>query len=267
MGIPVAIQLYSIREQAEYDFRKAMLCIKQMGYDGVELAGLYGKQAIELKAILDEVGLTLVSAHVPVEELMKDEVLRDYAAAGVNYVVIPSMKVNDDEASVKENIDRIRTIAEHCSENDLKLLYHNHDFEFKKVNEEYILDLYYRQIPKDLLETELDTCWVNVGGETPSDYIMKYSGRTPIVHLKDFVRVRDERMNSLNENSEKGERSSEKIEFRPIGYGVQDITSIIKAAEESGANWLVVEQDSPSMGKTTMECAKMSIEYLKSLCY
>jgi len=57
-----------------------------MGYDGVELAGLYGHTAVELKKTLDEVGLEFVSAHVPLAELEKDEVLDDYAAAGLPVV-------------------------------------------------------------------------------------------------------------------------------------------------------------------------------------
>ena len=61
------------------------------------------------------------------------------------------------------------------------------------------------------------------------------------------------------------EEASEKFEFRPIGYGRQDIPSILAASEDAGAGWVIVEQDSPSMGKTPMECAKMSIDYLKSI--
>ena len=55
------------------------------------------------------------------------------------------------------------------------------------------------------------------------------------------------------------------FEFRPVGYGLQDIPSIIAASEAAGTKWLVVEQDQPSMGKTPIECAQMSMDYLKSL--
>ena len=49
----------------------------------------------------------------------------------------------------------------------MQLLYHNHDFEFEKIDGRYILDAYYEEISPDLLQTELDVCWVNVGGEKP----------------------------------------------------------------------------------------------------
>jgi sugar phosphate isomerase/epimerase len=49
-----------------------------------------------------------------------------------------------------------------------------------------------------------------------------------------------------------------------LGYGVQDIPAIIEASKKAGSKWLIVEQDQPSMGKTPMECAAMSMEYLKN---
>ncbi len=55
------------------------------------------------------------------------------------------------------------------------------------------------------------------------------------------------------------------FEFRPVGYGCQDWKKIIAASEKAGAGWVVVEQDDPSMGKTPLECAEMSIGYLKTL--
>ena len=64
--------------------------------------------------------------------------------------------------------------------------------------------------------------------------------------------------------SEKKEDASGKFEFRPVGYGLQDVPSIVAAAEDAGAEWFVVEQDDPSMGRTRLQCAEMSIRYLKS---
>jgi len=109
-------------------------------------------------------------------------------------------------------------------------------------------------------------CWVNVGGEKPDDYLRKYAGRAPVVHLKDFVGGKTENMYALIgiDEGEKKETGG-KFEFRPCGSGVQDFGAILEAAEFSGAEWVVVEQDNPSMGKTPLECAKMSIEHVSSL--
>lgn len=245
---PIALQVYSIRDVAESDFLDAMKKVKAMGYDGVELAGTYGMTAVQAKEILDQVGLQFMSAHVGLDLLEDDAALDDYAAAGLKYVSIPWMVGPKNADELAAAIERIRNIAVRCKARGMQLLYHNHDFEFEKVDGTYILDAYYAQISEDLLKTELDMCWVNVGGEKPHEYLKKYAGRAPIVHLKDFT----------------GCKKDNTFSFRPVGYGRQDIPTIVAAAEEAGSEWFVVEQDQPSMGKTSMECAQMSISYLKS---
>lgn len=147
----------------------------------------------------------------------------------------------------------------------MQLLYHNHDFEFVKIDGKYALDILYDTVPADLLKTELDTCWVNVGGENPADYVRKYTGRAPVVHLKDFAGEKSEHMYELIGIEEEKKEEKQKFEFRPVGYGKQDFKAILAASEDAGAEWVIVEQDQPSMGKTPLECAKMSIDYLRSI--
>ena len=262
---PIALQVYSVRDNAAADFAGTMKELKAMGYDGVELAGTYGMTAVECKKILDEVGLELVSAHVNIDLLEDDAVLDDYAATGIKFVAIPWLVGPKDAAELEAVIARIRKIGERVKAKGMQLLYHNHDFEFEKINDAYILDTYYSRIPAEYLQTELDTCWVNVGGEEPAAYVRKYTGRAPIVHLKDFAGSKSENMYALIGTDSAKEESTGKFEFRPGGYGRQDIPAILQASEDAGAGWVVVEQDSPSMGKTPMESVKMSIEYLKGL--
>jgi sugar phosphate isomerase/epimerase len=159
----------------------------------------------------------------------------------------------------------IRSIGERCKARNMTLLYHNHDFEFNKVDGEYILDIFYSEIGADLLQTELDTCWVNVGGENPSEYMLKYTGRSPIVHLKDFIGQKTDNMYALIGNNTAKEGDIQEFQYRPVGYGRQDIPSILASAEKVGAKWAIVEQDKATMEKTPLECAEMSIKYLKSL--
>ena len=97
----------------------------------------------------------------------------------------------------------------------------------------------------------------------------KYTGRAPVVHLKDFVMSGKEKPEQLYEligiEQEEKEKRLMKFGFRPVGYGVQDFPAILKACEEAGTEWVVVEQDRPALGKTSMECAMMSRDYLKKL--
>lgn len=264
--LPIALQVYSIRDDAAADFEGAMRRVKEMGYDGVELAGLYNlESAVAAKEILDKVGLKFASAHVPVDALEQDAVLDDYAAAGLKYIAIPWMTAPKDADELAACIEKIRAIGQRCKARGMQLMYHNHDFEFTKINDQYILDAYYAGVSPDYLQTELDTCWVNVGGESPVKYINKYAGRAPVVHLKDFVGSKSQNMYALIGADSHKEVAQEQFEFRPVGYGKQDFYNILAAAAEAGAEWLVVEQDRATMEKTPMESAELSINYLKTL--
>ena len=94
-------------------------------------------------------------------------------------------------------IKNVAMLGEVCNKLGMTLLYHNHDFEFTKLDGKYALDILYEEVPASLLQTELDTCWVNVGGEDPAAYLTKYSGRAPVLHLKDFVGSKSENMYKL----------------------------------------------------------------------
>ena len=269
MKFPIAIQLYSVRDDMAADFEGTLKKVKALGYDAVEFAGLYGKSAAEVKKLCEEIGLVPLSAHVPFIDMMNDLSLLDvYAEIGCKFIVIPYLTEEYRPGNEKfaEVIEGAKVLGKKANELGMKLCYHNHDFEFVKVDGEYALDILYKEVSADLLQTELDTCWVNVGGEDPADYLRKYAGRAEILHLKDFVGSKSENMYALIgiDEDEKKETGG-KFEFRPVGSGVQNFPAILAAAEESGVEWVVVEQDMPSMDKTPMECAEMSINYLKSL--
>ena len=271
MALPIAVQVYSVRDNAAKDLRATLQEIKNMGYDGVEFAGLYDNKPADIKAMCAEIGLTPISAHVPYLDMVKDPegVLSAYAEIGCSYVVIPYLtpEFRPGEEKFGEVIENAKMLGKKANELGMTLLYHNHDFEFIKLNGKYALDILYEEVPADLLQTELDTCWVNVGGEVPADYIRKYAGRCPVVHLKDFFGSKSDDMYELIGIQSTAPKRPSDFEFRPVGAGLQNFPEILKSAEESGANWVVVEQDKPSMGLTALESIKKSIDYLKSIGY
>lgn len=271
MALPVAVQLYSVRDDAKKDIRATLEGVKAMGYDGVEFAGLYGYAPKELKKMCEEIGLVPVSAHVPYVDMVKDAegILANYAEIGCKFVAVPYLNEEYRPGTEKfpeviENIKKIGAVAKRLG---MQLLYHNHDFEFIKLDGKYALDILYEEVSAELLQTELDVCWVNVGGENPADYVRKYAGRCPVVHLKDFNGEKSDDMYELIGIKSSAPKRPSNFEFRPVGSGLQDFPSILKASEESGAEWVVVEQDNPSMGLTPMECIAKSREYLKTLGY
>ncbi len=271
MSMKVAVQVYSVRDDAAKDLKSTLSAIKEMGYEGIELAGLYGYAPADIRDMCAELGLVPMSAHVPYPELLADPegVLSQYAEIGCKYVAFPWLAVEDRPES--GNFDRtlagIEKISRVGKKLGISMLYHNHDFEFVKLDGKYALDVLYEKVGADLLATELDTCWVRVGGEDPAEYVLKYSGRAPVVHLKDYAGERSENMYGLIGTATKAATKPSTFEFRPLGKGVQDFPSILDASERAGAEWIVVEQDSPSMGLTPMESIKISRDYLKTLGY
>lgn len=264
-----ALQLYSVRDDLENSFYDTLKKVKEFGYDGVEFAGLYNHSADEIKKMCEELQLIPISAHVPFDQLMSDlSLIEVYAQIGCKYIAIPYLteEYRPGHEKFMEFVKGAKLISKKAKEFNIQLCYHNHDFEFEKVNGEYGLDLIYKAISPELLSTELDTCWVNVGGENPAEYIRKYNQRIEIVHLKDFAGSKSDNMYALIGIDDKdNKKSSGEFEFRPVGYGLQDFKSIIKACDEVQASWLIVEQDNPSMKKSALECAKMSIDYLKTI--
>ena len=268
MSFPVAIQMYSLRDDAKKNLYATLKKVKALGYDGVEFAGLYGHTAEEVRDMCADIGLVPISAHVPYVDMVADPegVIGQYATIGCKYVVVPYLipEHRPDSDNFPEVIKNIAMLGGVANKLGLTLLYHNHDFEFMKLNGKYALDVLYEEGPADLLQTELDMCWVNVGGENPSEYLLKYSGRSPVVHLKDFNGEKSDDMYELIGIETKPVRP-EGFEFRPVGSGKQDFPAILAAAKDAGALWVVVEQDSPSMGLTPLECAKKSIDYVKTI--
>lgn len=269
MSFPVAIQLYSLRDDASANLYATLKKVKSLGYDGVEFAGLYHHTPEEIRDMCADLGLVPISAHVPYLDMVADPegVLSQYATIGCKYVAVPYLtpEYRPDTEKFPEVVKNIEMLGSVAKKLGITLLYHNHDFEFMKLDGKYALDVLYDSVPTDLLQTELDMCWVNVGGEVPADYLLKYSGRSPVVHLKDFYGEKFEDMYELIGIEKKAPKRPANFEFRPVGFGKQDFPAILEAAKKAGSEWVVVEQDNPSMGLTPAECAAKSRTYLKSI--
>ena len=267
----IGYQVYSARDDAAKDLPGTLKYLKSLGYDGVELAGLYGIPVPEFKKALDEAGLIAISAHVPLAEIEADmfKVISDYKVLGCKFIAVPYTD-NDCRPGGKrfaETIKNIYKFGRLCREAGIQLLYHNHDFEFVDFGGMKGLDFLYSAVDADTLKTEIDTCWAKYAGTDPAEYVRSYTGRAPIVHLKDYVGVKSGDKNPyalIGMKDDSAKAGEIEFEFRPVGYGCQNVPSIIEAGLEAGAGWFIVEQDQ-SNGRTPLEAAKMSIEYLKSI--
>lgn len=247
--IPVAVQLYSVRDEAEKDFAGTVKKIAEMGYDGVELAGLYGLSTEEVLRALEEAELPAVSAHVPVEEFEKDmeKTLDQYEALGCRWLAIPWLPEERRFGGERyeETLQLMRKISEGCGSRGMQLLYHNHAFEFEKTPEGvYHLDRLYEDVPAGVLDAEPDICWVQVGGGDPCGFLKRYEGRCPVLHMKDFV------------------WKGKEAELTVLGQGEVAVKAAAQTGAECGAEWFVIEQDDHPAG-TPMENMEQGLVFLK----
>jgi sugar phosphate isomerase/epimerase len=272
---PVALQLYTVREAMAEDFFGTLAKVKDMGYDHVEfIDDFYGHTAREVRAELDRLHLKAVSSHVPFGTLVgqTQDTIDKYKLLGCEFLAVPWLDEprRPGAPAWPEVVGQIGAVGKACRDAGMTLLYHNHDFEFVKIDGEYALDLLYAAIPADALQMELDTCWAQVAGVDPAAYLLKYAGRSPVVHLKDFVTQGKEKPKRLyaliGAEGERGDEVSDGggFDFRPVGYGMLNVPAVLEASMQAGARYFVVEQDR-STGRLPLEAAKLSRGYLKSL--
>ena len=270
--LPVMLQLYNVREELQKDFDGTLEEVAKIGYKYVELAlaQSFGKTAAQIKASLDKAGLIAISAHVPYRDMIADpgKAIDFHIDIGCKYIVVPYLL--DEDRSTGPHYEEVKKgiakLGEAVNKKGATLLYHNHEFEFLDYKGKYALDDLFDSIPAELLQAEIDVCWAKVAGVDPAEYILKYTGRSPVVHLKDFDSSGDKTVKAEYELIGDGKKASAgPFPFRALGNGILDFPGIIKAAEKAGTQWLVVEQDLPSPGKTPVECAKDSFDYLSAL--
>ena len=272
--LPVGIQVYGLRDLLENtpeNFKKVMQQGKDLGYDGVELAGLYGLEPEYIKQVLDEVGLIPISAHVPLVEMMEDaqKVADTYKKIGVKYIAIPYLpeEYRPNTPGYAGALKEFARIGQVMKENGIKLEYHNHDFEFVTLPDgTFGFDDIYTRIPEDLLKVEPDLCWIKVAGQSPVEYLKKYGARCEVVHLKDFYKEGNPKnmYKLIGIETEEEEGDTGIFEFRPVGFGLQVWEPILKTCVEIGSRWVIVEQDE-HYELDPMEAARRSREYLKIL--
>jgi sugar phosphate isomerase/epimerase len=226
--IPIALQMYTLRNESARDFAGTLREVAEIGYAGVEFAGTGGLSAAELRGLLDDLNLRAAGSHTGLDALEGDlNAALDFTQAiGSEFVVCPYLpeerrRTADDYRALAETLNRAGAA---CKQRGLQLCYHNHAFEFQRFDGQYALDILYSATDPDLVKGELDTYWIQKGGADPAAYIRQYAGRCPLIHLKDMA-------------------ADDTQSFAEVGQGTLDWPAIFAAAEAGGARWYIVEQD------------------------
>ncbi|WP_339793874.1 sugar phosphate isomerase/epimerase [uncultured Imperialibacter sp.] len=234
------LALYTVRDSMATDPKATLQAVADAGYAYLEAANyeegkFYGMAPADFKAYLATLGLTAKSAHMGMVTLENaDQLIADTKAAGIEYFVIPvppmgMFTVNRETRTMgmkgtpAELATIINTLGEKCKAAGLKLLYHNHDFEFKPMEDGTVLiDFLLENCNADVVNFQMDLFWVTKAGADPLAYFEKYPGRFKAWHVKDM-------------NAEGN--------FAPVGTGSIDFKKILAAKAQSGMEFYVVEQD------------------------
>lgn len=242
---PYALQLYTVRDHLEKDVRETLAKVKQAGYDYVEVAGAHGLSYADFRGALDGAGLKAISVMSGFDEATGkvEGVIEAAHALDVQYAVIPftDPKEMPDKAAWLRRAAELDAEGAALREAGIRLCYHNHAHEFGKFDGEYAFDIIFGAASAENLAAEIDTFWVEYAGLDPVELIGKYRGRCPLIHVKD--------MRGKN--------------FAEVGRGRMDWGRILGAAEEAGAEWYIVEQD--TCEGDSLESAAISAAYMGGL--
>jgi len=244
--VPVALQLYTVRDQLSVDFVGTIRKVGQMGWDGVELSGTGGLSALALKELLAEAGLQPVGTHIGLDAFEKglDQLLSYYSVVGCRFLGVPALPGEmRNPAGFRQAAAAMNKIGAALKQAGFALYYHNHAFEFDVVDGQRGIDILFQGTDADLVKFECDVYWACYAGEDPAAFIRAHSGRFPLIHLKDMVGAGANRT------------------FAEIGEGQLDFQAIFAASESQGAEWYIVEQD--TCARPSLESARLSLSNLK----
>jgi sugar phosphate isomerase/epimerase len=216
----VGLQLYTIRDECDRDLEGSIAKVGALGYAGVELHTLYGREASEVRQLLERHELEPVALHTGLPEL-ETEVQRlvdEAAVLGLDRLVLAWIEPAAD------SLERIAEAAATVREAGLSFGFHNHWLELEPRAEGGTFLDALRTLPADDLFFELDLGWIWQAGADPETELGRTTGRCPLVHVKDYA--------------SRGSRDDV-----PVGDGVVGYDRLVPAAVAAGAEWLLVEED------------------------
>jgi sugar phosphate isomerase/epimerase len=244
--LPIALQLYTVRDETARDFTGTLRKVAEMGYPAVEFAGYGGLPADQLASLLAELGLQAASTHLGFAALDQrlDAELDFCQEIGCRYLVLPALPSEQrGEERIRALTGWFNEVGRRCHERGITFAYHNHDFDFARSSDDhFLLDLLLEHTDPALVALECDAYWATFAGVDPVSYLQRWSGRVPLLHVKDMTSDR---------------------RFTEVGDGTLDMSAICRTASAGGTRWYIIENDQPRL--PSLESARRSLEYLRGL--
>lgn len=219
----IALQLWSIQEDCQKDFKQALKQVKEAGYAGVEFAGYCDLSAEELKDYLAELDLAVAGSHISYEKLVNDfdATIAYEKTIGNTRIVVPYMTFSGDFEAWKQFATALKTLSQKVAEQGMTLYYHNHSHEFSEVEGVDLLDYLVKAAPE--LQLEVDLYWLHDAEVSVNEWLAQHQEQIGLFHIK--------------------EMQEDPRESTEIGKGILPIADYVKIAKEYGLPWLIVEQE------------------------
>lgn len=251
--LPIALQLYSIRNDCAKDFDAALAQVAKLGFDGVEFAGYhsYAGKPKELKQKLQDLGLKVAATHIGTGTLRGDalkQTIEFHQEIGCKFLIVPGDGDFTNPEKSKPLADTFNEVAEKLKPLGMYTGYHNHSHEFKKnVEGKTWYDLFAERTTKDVV-LQQDCGWTAAAGFDPVEVMKKYPGRMKSTHYKPTV-----------VGNAPGKKAF-------IGEDSVDWPAVIDACiKVGGTEWITLEQEVYPDGKSPMEASAISFAALKKM--
>jgi len=198
-------QLYTVRRQASADLAGTLAQLAKIGYKEVEFAGYYNHPASEVRALLDQNGLTAPSAHIGLNliESSADKTFADAKVVGHQWITVPSLPSGKRETADdwKRLAAQFNAAATKANAAGFRFAFHNHNDIVRKTGDVLPVDILMKETDPALVSYEMDIYWVVNGGADPLDLLARYPGRFKLFHVKDAMPGADHKMADVGAGS------------------------------------------------------------------
>ena len=265
LGLPIGLQIYTVREAAAKDFAGTVRAIADVGYRDLELAGQPPLTAAEMRKLAADCGIAVPSMHTNMRDLQTNAQQRiDYAKElGTEYLVC-SFPATPDNRSIpigslaagmtlddwKWNAEQLNRFGELANKAGVRFGYHNHNIEFRSYEGVVAFDEILRLTDPKLVTIELDIAWVVTAGHDPVSYLKKHADCISLLHVKDVRK-------DLEVTTELKAQTTE------VGSGKIDWKALFAAASPQHIRHYFVEQE--NFERSPLEAVRISFDYLNKL--
>ena len=243
----VGVQLYTVRDLLQRDFEGTLARLAAIGFREVEFAGYHGTSLQAVRAALDTAGLDAPSAHVAIEAARNNwpRVLEAAHVARHQYLVVAWLPEEERRTldGYRAAADLFNRVGEQARAAGIRFAYHNHDFEFARLEGRIPYDALLERCDPRYVAFEMDLYWITKGGQDPLAYFARWPGRFPMVHAKDSAGPPAHRM----------------VE---VGAGIIPWRAIFARREQAGIQHCFVEHDQPA---DPLASVRASYAYLRQL--